>query len=116
MVQNPLHFGAGEVRVNHQAGGAANVLFHAVALELFADVRGTATLPDDGVINRFAGFAFPDNRRFTLVGDTNCGNFVGADVGFRQHFDQCGALGRPDLHRVVLYPAWLRINLFEFAL
>jgi hypothetical protein len=92
VVEDPLHFGAGEIRVNHQTGGAAHVLFHAVALQLFADFCGTAALPDDSVVNRLTGFAFPDNRRFTLVGDTDRGNLVGTDIGFRQHFDQRGAL------------------------
>lgn len=116
MVEDPLHLGAGEIRVHNQAGGAAHVLFHAVTLELLADIRGTAALPDDGVINRFTGFAFPDDGRFTLVGDANGRNLVGTDIGFRQHFNQRRALRGPDFHRVVFNPAWLRIDLLEFAL
>ena len=116
MVKDPLHFGAGEVRVHHQAGGFADVLFHAVALELLADIRGAAALPDDGVVNRLTGLTLPNDGGFTLVGDADGGNFVGVDIGFRQHFDQRRALRGPNLHRVVLNPAWLRINLFEFTL
>ncbi|MNE23944.1 hypothetical protein D3C80_1172170 [compost metagenome] len=88
VIQNPLHFGAREVRIHHQTGGAADVIFHAVALELLADFRRTTALPDDGVVDWFTGFTFPDNRGFTLVGDTNRRDFIGTDVGFRQHFDQ----------------------------
>ena len=82
VVEDPLHFGAGEVRVNHQAGGLADVFFHAVALELLADLGGTAALPDDSVINRLAGFTLPDDGGFTLVGDTDRRDFIGADIGF----------------------------------
>ncbi len=32
MVEDPLHFGAGKIRVNHKAGGLTNIIFQAVAL------------------------------------------------------------------------------------
>ncbi|MNV81194.1 hypothetical protein D3C71_1748430 [compost metagenome] len=69
-----------------------DVLFQAVTLELFADVGGAAALPDDGVVNRFAGLFFPDDGGFTLVGDADTGDLIGIDIGFRQHFHQRGAL------------------------
>ena len=88
MIENPLHFGAGEVRVNHQTGVVADVIFHAVTLQAFADFGGTAALPDNRVINRFAGFTFPDDGGFTLVSNTDCCDLIGTDVCFRQHFNQ----------------------------
>lgn len=116
VVQDPLHLGAGEVRVNHQAGVVTDVLFQAVALELLADVGGAAALPNDGVVNRLAGLFFPDDGGFALVGDADAGDLIGIDVGFRQHFYQRRTLRRPDLHWVVLNPAGLWIDLREFAL
>ena len=92
VVEDPFYLGAGEVRVNHQAGVVTDVLFQAVTLELFADVGGAAALPDDGVVNRFAGLFFPDDGGFTLVGDADTGDLIGINIGFRQHFHQRGAL------------------------
>ena len=34
---------------------------------MLADFCGTTALPDNGVIDRLAGFFFPDNSGFTLV-------------------------------------------------
>ena len=116
MVEDPLHFGAREVRVNHQTGVVTNVLFHAIAFEMLADLGGTTALPDNGVIDRLAGFFFPDNSGFTLVRNTDSCNLIGTDIGFRQHFYQRGALGGPDFHWVVFYPAWFWVDLLKFAL
>lgn len=64
----------------------------AMAIYLTAGVSGAhlnpAALPDNSVVDRLTGFAFPDNRRFTLVGNTDSGNLVGTDIGFRQYFNQ----------------------------
>ena len=65
-----------QVRVNHQTGVVTNVLFHAIAFEMFADLGGTTALPDNGVIDRFAGFFFPDNSGFTLVRNTDSCNLI----------------------------------------
>ncbi len=83
---------------------------------MFADLGGTTALPDNGVLDRFAGFFFPDLRGFTLVRITASCNLIGTDLGFRQHFYQRGALGVPDFHWVVFYPAWFWVELLLFAL
>ncbi|MNS44991.1 hypothetical protein D3C72_774490 [compost metagenome] len=116
VVQDPLHLGAGEVGVQHQAGVLAHVLFQAAGLELFTDGRGAAALPDDGVVDGLAGGLFPDNGGFTLVGDADGGDLLAVQAALGQHLGEDGGLGRPDLHGVVLDPARFRVVLGEFAL
>ncbi|MPN19112.1 hypothetical protein SDC9_166478 [bioreactor metagenome] len=116
MVEDPFHLGAREVRVNDQAGVVTNVFFHAIALELFADICGTTTLPHNGVVDWFTGLTLPDDGGFTLVGNTDRCNFIGTDIGFRQNFNQRRALGCPNFHWVVFYPTCFRVDLLEFAL
>ncbi len=88
MVEDPLHLSTGEVGVNDQAGGGADIVFQAVALQMLADVGGATALPDDGIVNGLTGLFIPDHHGFTLVGNADSGNLIGADVGFRQHFYQ----------------------------
>ncbi len=116
VVENPLDLGAGEIGVDHQAGGLADVIVHAVALELVADRRALAALPDDGVVDRPAADLVPDDGGLTLVGDADRRHLLVADAGLGQGFDEHAALGRPDFHRIVLDPARLRIDLRELAL
>lgn len=116
VVEDPLQFGAGEVRVGDQAGGVADVVFQAIALELLADFGAAAALPDDGVVDRPAGGLVPDHGGFALVGDADGGDLVMVQAGLRQGLDHHRALGGEDFHRVVFDPAGLRVMLGEFAL
>lgn len=47
---------------------------------MLADFCGTTALPDNGVIDRLAGFFFPDNSGFTLVRNTDSCNLIGTDI------------------------------------
>ena len=76
VVEDPFQFGTGEVGVNHQAGVVTDVLFHPVFLQLFTDVSSTAALPHNRVVNRLAGFFFPHDGGFTLVGNTDTGDLI----------------------------------------
>ncbi|MNC06296.1 hypothetical protein D3C75_538030 [compost metagenome] len=116
VVQDPLHLGAGEVGVQHQAGVFPHVLFQAAGFQFFTDGRGAAALPDDGVVDGFAGGFLPDNGGFTLVGDADGGDLLAVQAALGQHLGEDGGLGRPDLHGVVLDPARLGVVLGEFAL
>ncbi len=116
VVQDPLDLGTGEVRVNHQTCGVLDVLLKTVALELLADLGAAAALPDDGVVDRAAGVAFPDYRGFTLVGDADGCNLVVVQIGLRQCLGHARRLSGEDFHRVVFDPACLRVMLDEFAL
>src|SRR5690606_19852092 len=116
VVENTLDLGAGEVGVDDQASGLANVVFHAVTLELIANRRALAALPDDGVVDRPAGDSVPDDGGFALVGDANRGDLLVGNAGLSQRLDEHTALGSPDFHGIVLDPAWLRIDLRKFSL
>ena len=78
--------------------------------------RGSPALPDDSVVYRFSCVAIPDNRCFTLVGDADGCDLLDANTGLVEDFCQCGILGRPDFHGVMLDPAGPGINLREFPL
>ena len=116
VVEDPLQFGAGEVRVGYQASGVADVLLVAVALELFANFGTATALPDDGVVDRATAFLVPDHSGLTLVGNADGGNLVVMQAGLGQGLDHDRALGGEDFHRVVFDPARLRVVLLEFAL
>ncbi len=66
-----------EVRVDDQTGIVADVIFKTVArLKLFKYRRYDGTARQWRYIG-FAGFTtFPDDRGFTLVGDTDSGNLI----------------------------------------
>src|SRR5690606_25439063 len=112
----PLDLGAGEIGVDDQASGLANVVFHAVTLELIANRRALAALPDDGVVDWPAGDSVPDDGGFALVGGADRGDLLVGNSGLSQRLDEYAALGSPDFHGIVLDPAWLRIDLRKFAL
>jgi hypothetical protein len=90
--------------------------FAAVSAELVAYARGAAVLPDNGVVNGFARLTIPDEGGFALVRDANGGDIAGFGTGFVHGFDSDAELRRPDLLRVVLDPAGIRIDLFNFLL
>ncbi len=85
-------------------------------LELLAPARGAAVLPDDGVVDRFAGGAIPQHRRLALVGDGYGGDVGGIQAGRVEGRCRGRDLGRPDLPGVVLDPAGPRKDLAELLL
>jgi len=108
MVQNPGDFeGAGEGR-RQQAGLLAHPLGAAVCEEGVAPVARAQVRPDDGRIDRPAGFAVPEQRRFTLVGDADSRDVVRFKPGRGDGFGGDAGLRRPQLHRVLLDPARTR--------
>ena len=73
-------------------------------------------LPDDGVVDRLAGLAIPDDRRFALVGDADGGEVGGFDAGLGERPpDDLDAAG-PDLDRIVLDPTGLGEDLLMLLL
>src|SRR5438309_2350752 len=77
---------------------------------------GASVLPDDGVVDRLARAAVPDNSCFALVGDTHRGDVLAAQSApgkcALDHF--LGAL--PDLLRIVLDPARAGVDLLMLLL
>ena len=112
-VEDPGDLGGGEIRVQAEAGAAGDFGVVAVAGELVAEIGGAAVLPDDGVVDRVAGGAVPDEGGFALVGDADGGD---AGVGLGQGGAGGGEGGGPEVCRVVLDPAGVGVVLGEFFL
>jgi hypothetical protein len=81
-----------------------------------ASFRGSAVLPDDCVVDRFAGLAIPDDGGLALIGDAHGGQVAGTNAGLSQDLDHGAHLRGQDVVRVVFYPATLWVNLAEFAM
>ena len=86
------------------------------AAQLGAGALCPPVLPDDGVVNRLAGAAVPEHRGFTLVGDAQCADVAGFQMGLVQRLTCRDQLGAPDLQRVVFHPAGPRVNLRQLQL
>ncbi len=77
ILQNPVHFGCGKIRIEAQARFPCHHWLDAVALQRLAELRCAAILPDDGVVNALAGVTVPDQRGFALIRDANSRNVSG---------------------------------------
>ncbi len=116
IVQNPTNLRTGEVGGQWQPGRAEETFAVTGLFQLPADLVRAGVLPDDGIVDRFAGFPIPEEGRLPLIGDANGRDVLGRDAGL---FQGCadhllGAL--PDLQGIVLHPAAPREDLFVFLL
>ena len=111
--QQPVEFGAREVRVEHQAGGAPDQVEVPGLAQRVAILGGAAVLPDDGAVARLAGAPVPHHGRLALVGDADRGDR--SAVERRVQLGQRGAHRVGDLGGVVLDPSWSREVLGELA-
>ena len=111
VVEQPAQLQAAEVAGERQAGLRAEPVLAAVARILRHQRIDARVLPDERVVQRRAGGAVPDHRRLALVGDADRGKVAGrqARAAQRRGDDRLGVA--PDLDRVVLDPAGLRIDL-----
>ena len=115
--QDPLDLGGGEIGVRHKAGVFPDVVRHAGGPEqLVHKGRGAAALPDDGVIHRASGVFIPQDGGLALVGDANARNVSGVHAALGDHLVHHAVLAGPDLHRVVLHPALMGVDLLKFPL
>ena len=116
-VEQPRELGAGEVRVEQQAGAPRHLGLVALGLEPRAGVGRAAVLPDDGRRHGSAGGAIPQHRGLALVGDADGGHeVVDGGAGARHHLRDRRGLRGPDLLGVVLHPARAGEVLGELAL
>ena len=114
--QQPVQLGAGEVGVDHQTGLGPEGVGQALFLQAVAVLTGSAALPDNGMVNGFAGGFIPDNGGFTLIGDADGGNVRCGDIEIC-HGLLCNLqLGGPDFQSVMLDPTGLGEVLGEFLL
>ena len=111
-----LDLGAGEIRVQQQAGLGAEDGLAAVGLQPLADRGADAALPDDGVGDRPAGVAVPEDGRFALVGDAQGGDVRGRKPRGGHRLAGHVELAGPDRLRVVLDQAGAGQDLRELLL
>src|SRR5262249_24835072 len=93
-----------------------NDLVRAVSFQSFAVISGAPVLPDDGVVDRLAGFTVPENRGFSLIGDSNRRDVRRKHLRSPQRLDLHAQLRGPDLMRIVLHPTRAREELSELLL
>src|SRR6185295_17933312 len=103
-VEQPGKLGAGKVRVEDEPGLLPEERLEAALLQRLARRRGAPVLPDDGVAERLAGAAVPEQGGLALVGDADRGDVAGGDARLRDRLARRGELRLPDLARVVLDP------------
>ena len=111
-----VRFQTGEVGVEQQAGFGAHHGLVAGGLEPGAVIGGAPVLPDDGIVQRLAAGAVPDDDGLALVGDADSAKVARVQAGFGEGRARAGKLAVPDFQRVVLDPSGLRKNLPELAL
>src|SRR6202022_95368 len=97
-----------------QAGAGANQRLSALLPQPHAGVGGAPVLPDDGIVNGFAGRAVPHHHRLALVGDAEGRNSLLTDAGPRDGLACGGDHVAPDILGIVLDPAMLRVMLWKF--
>src|SRR6185312_6357518 len=116
VVEQPGDLGGGEIGIDDEAGARRDRLLMAFGAQLGAALRGAAVLPDDGARDRAAGLALPYDRGLALIGDADRRDLLGLELQLGKH-RAAGVEGcLPDLLRLVLDPAGLRVMLLELAL
>ena len=115
MPQNPFGFAGGKIGVGYQACLLPDGLC-LCRCKRFNPLSGTPALPDNRVVHRFAGGAFPHKGGFTLVGNANAGQLPGLYTGLRhglaQYCQRCG----PNFQRVLFHPARVGVKLGNLPL
>ncbi len=114
--EQPGKLGAGKVRVEQQTGALGENLLMPGLLQLVAKLARTSILPDNGIVQRLAGFAIPDQRRLTLVGDADGGDVGALETGFVQRLLDRPDDRFPDFLRIVLHPTGIREDLPKLLL
>src|SRR6185503_3053592 len=115
VLQEPAELRAGEVRVDDQARVLADRRLVAVRLQALALRRRPPVLPHDGAVDGAPGAAVPEHDRLALVGDAERDDVLRADARAPARLAQHAERDAPDLLRVVLDPAGLRVVLPELG-
>jgi len=111
MVEHPADLGAREVGVHHQPGLPPDLGLGPVGAEVVAERGGAPALPDDRVADRPPGGALPEDGGLALVGDAHRRDLGRRDAGGGHRLAEGLHGGGPDLGRIVLDPARLRVEL-----
>src|SRR6185437_15934080 len=80
-------------------------------------IIGRATiLPDNGIVNRLTGIAIPYDSGLALISNAYRSHIRCFDRSRLQSLQGYRDLGRDDVFRIVLDPAWLGKDLIELTL
>ena len=116
VIQDPFDLRSGKISIYHKTGFLAKTLSKTFGFEGITVLGGSATLPDDRMIDRIPGVLVPDNCGLTLVGDADCSNVGGFRADHIHGFYCYSKHACPDLIRVMLHPARLWEVLVKFTL
>ena len=73
-------------------------------------------MPNDGPADRLSCPALPEQRGFTLIGNTDAGNVCGLTQTLAEYRADAFEYGLPDRLGLVLYPTRLREDLRELMI
>ena len=116
MIEEPANFASRKVGIDDEAGLVLNQFGLSGFLQAFAEIGGSAILPDDGVMNRGASLAIPNDSGFALIGDAKSRDIITGEFGFGENITGDSELGVPDFAWVVLNPAGFGEDLLKFLL
>ena len=116
IVEQPGDLRRRKIGVEQKPRPLGDHALEALRLELGALRRSAPILPDDGIVNRLARLAIPDERRFPLIGDADADQVFGATLRFEQRLASRVQHASPDVLRIVLHPSLAGENLREFPL
>ena len=116
IVQDPGNLRAAEISIRYKTCAFPDHLSIACRHQFIDLWCCPPALPDNSIVNRLSRLLIPDDRRFSLVGDTNSADILPICPCHRHGFCQDSELRRPDFYRIMLYPAGLWINLGKLLL
>ena len=116
MIQNPSEFCRGKVRVRNQTCPFTDHIPEAVCCQRTDHIGSPPALPDNGIVHRLPRCLIPYNRCLSLVGNSNRGNVLRPSADLPHCLRGNRNLGRPDIHRIMLHPARMRIDLLKLPL
>ena len=116
MIEQPGNLGGGEIRIEEEPGARSDRRLVSGLPQRRDGVGSPPILPDDGIGDRLAGRAVPDDAGLPLIGDAEGSNILrfrpGLIHGGAHGFDRSG----PDGFGIVLDPPGRRIDLRKFLL
>ena len=111
--EKPHELRSRKIRIQHESRLVPHRVRQSERGQFAADVRGTAALPDDGIVDGLAAVLFPYDHGLALVRDPDRRDLVGGDLRLGYRVERRGVLGLPDLVGIVFHPAGFRIDLPE---
>ena len=116
MVKDPLNLRCTKISIRNQSGLCPYHIAISGTNQFIHSLRRPPALPHDPMIYRLPGLLIPHNSSLSLIGDSNSSDILRGGAHLCHCFRCNRKLGRPDLHRIVLNPSRLRIDLCKFLL